>query len=67
MLPMLKMPYHKLKGLLFTLGLLRSFILVKVEEVHLIGWTVLRIVKFKNVGNVKTKVGIIVAVDELTV
>ena len=41
-----------------------NFTLVKVEEVHL---TFLRLVKLKNVGNMKIKVGIIAAVDKLTI
>ena len=58
---------HNLEGSLFTSGLLHDFTMVKFEEVHLTGWTFLHLVKFKNVGNVKIKVGIIVAVNELTV
>ena len=66
MLPTLKMPYHKWVSSLFTSGLLHNFARVKVEEVHLTGGTFLHLVKFKNVCNVKIKVGIIVAVDKLT-
>ena len=61
------MPYHKWEDSLFISGLLHNFTPVKVEEVRLTGWTFLRFVKFKNVGNVKIKVGIIVAVNKLTV
>ena len=67
MLPTLKMPYHKWEGSVFNSGLLHDFTLVKIEEVDLIGWIFLHLVKFKNIGNAKIKVGIIVAVDELTV
>ena len=51
----------------FGSGLLHNFTLVKFEEVHLTGQKFLHLVKFKNVGNVKIRVGIIVAVDKLTV
>ena len=67
MLPTLKMPYYKWEGSLFISGLLHNFIMVKVEEVHLTGWTFLRLVNFKNAGNVKIKVSINVAVNKLTV
>ena len=43
--PILKMSYHKWDGLLFTLGFLHNFTLVKVEEVRLTGWNFLHLVK----------------------
>ena len=36
--PMLKIPYHKSKGSLFTSALLHNFTLVKVKKVCLTGW-----------------------------
>ena len=62
--PPLKIPYHKWEDSLFTLGILT---LVKVEKVCLTGWTFLHLLQFKNVGNGKIKVDIVVAVDKLTV
>ena len=44
--PMLKMPYHKREGSLFTSALLHYFTLVKVKEVCLTGWAFLHLVIF---------------------
>ena len=65
----LKVPYHKWEGSLFTLGLLHNFTLVKVEEVRLTGWIFLQFVKlyFRLKLLCEDKLGIILAVDELTV
>ena len=69
MSPTLKMPYHKWEGLLFTLGLLHNFTLVKVEEVatpHRVDIFIFRKILFSFL-NVKIKIDIIVAANKLTV